>query len=147
MKERILVDLKTAMKEQDKLKLPVIRMVKGAIVMEELDKKRPLTDDEVIAIIAKNIKTRKESIVEFEKASRNDLVEATLKEVAILKTYMPEELSEEEVLKIIDEAFLTINPTSNKDMGKIMAYITPLLRGKADMQIVSGIVKSKVSNL
>lgn len=147
MKNRILEDLKMAMKAQDKEKLSVVRMVKGAIQMEELNKKHELSDDEVIAIIAKQIKSRKEAIVEFEKANRNDLVEQNQKEIEILNTYMPEQLSEEEINKIIDEAFTKINPTSERDMGKIIGAISPILKGKADMGNVSKIVKERLSNL
>lgn len=147
MKNRILEDLKLAMKAQDKEKLLVVRMVKGAIQMEELNKKHELNDDEVITIISKQIKSRKEAIVEFEKANRNDLVEQNQKEIEILNTYMPEQLSEEEVNKIIDDAFAKINPTSERDMGKIIGSISPLLKGKADMGNVSKTVKEKLSNL
>lgn len=147
MKNRILEDLKLAMKVQDKEKLSVVRMVKGAIQMEELNKKHELSDDEVIAIISKQIKSRKEAIVEFQKANRTDLVEQNEKEIEILNTYMPEQLSEEEVNKIIDEAFAKINPTSERDMGKIIGSISPILKGKADMGNVSKIIKERLSNL
>lgn len=147
MKNRILEDLKLAMKAQDKEKLSVVRMVKGAIQMEELNKKHELADDEVIAIISKQIKSRKEAIVEFQKANRNDLVEQNEKEIEILNTYMPEQLSEEEINKVIDEAFSKINPTSERDMGKIIGSISPILKGKADMGNVSKIVKERLSNL
>lgn len=147
MKNRILEDLKLAMKVQDKEKLSVVRMVKGAIQMEELNKKHELSDDEVIAIISKQIKSRKEAIVEFQKANRTDLVEQNEKEIEILNTYMPEQLSEEEVNKIIDEAFAKINPISERDMGKIIGSISPILKGKADMGNVSKIIKERLSNL
>lgn len=146
MRERILKDLVTAMKEQDKEKLAVLRMVKGAMQLEEINKKEELKDDEVIAVLAKQIKTRKESIVEFQKGNRNDLVEQTEKEIAILETYMPEQLSEEEVKKIIEEAIQKVNASAPSDMGKVMGIITPLLRGKADMSSVSKMVKEKLSN-
>ena len=99
MREKILNDLKEAMKNKDKEKLAVIRMIKGAMQMEELNLKRECTDDEMIGIISKQIKTRKESMVEFEKAGRTDLMEQTQKEIDFLNTYMPEQLSEEEILK------------------------------------------------
>ena len=101
MREKILNDLKEAMKNQEKTKLSVIRMVKGAMQMEELNLKRPLTDEEVVMVISKQIKTRKESIVEFEKGNRQDLIDQTNAEIEILNTYMPEQLSEDEVLKVI----------------------------------------------
>ena len=93
MRERILNDLKNAIKAQDKEKLMVMRMVKGAMQLEELDKKHELSDDEMIGIIAKQIKTRKESIVEFEKGKRQDLIDKTNNEIKILSEYMPEQLS------------------------------------------------------
>ena len=147
MREKILNDLKEAMKQQEKTKLSVIRMVKGAIQMEELNLKRPLTDEEVISVIAKQIKTRKESIVEFEKGNRQDLIDQTQKEIDILNTYMPEQLSEEEVLKVIEEAFEAVKPSVPSDMGKLMGYVTPKLKGRADMSFVSKTIKEKLSNL
>lgn len=147
MREKILNDLKEAMKNQEKTKLAVIRMVKGAMQMEELNLKRPLTDEEVVMVISKQIKTRKESIVEFEKGNRQDLIDQTNAEIEILNTYMPEQLSEEEVLKIIEEAFNEVNPKAPSDMGKIMGLVSPKLRGKADMSYVSKTIKEKLSNL
>lgn len=147
MREKILNDLKEAMKNQEKTKLSVIRMVKGAMQMEELNLKRPLTDEEVVMVISKQIKTRKESIVEFEKGNRQDLIDQTNAEIEILNTYMPEQLSEEEVLKIIEEAFNEVNPTAPSDMGKIMGLVSPKLRGKADMSFVSKTIKEKLNNI
>ena len=147
MRDKILEDLKAAMKAQDKKTLAVIRMVKGAMQMEELNKKRELTDDEVISVIAKQIKTRKESIVEYEKGNREDLVEATKEEIEILNKYMPEQLSTEEVNKIIDEIFEQVKPTSMRDMGNIMREATSKLNGKTDMKEVSTLIKNKLSNL
>ena len=146
MRNQILEDLKNAMKSQDKELLSVIRMVKGAMSLEEINKKRELTDEEVIDVIAKQIKTRKESIVEFEKGNRTDLIDQTNKEIEILNKYMPEQLSLDEVNQEIDKAFNEIKPDSMKDMGKIMAYLTPILKGKADMSYVSSAIKEKLSN-
>ena len=147
MRERILNDLKEAMKAQDKQTLAVIRMVKGAMQMEELNKKKELDDDEVIALIAKQIKTRKESIVEFEKGNRQDLIDATNSEIEILNKYMPEQLSSDEVNKIIDEIFAEVKPESMRDMGKIMGLANAKLKGRADMGEVSSIIKNKLNNL
>lgn len=146
MREQIVKDLVTAMKEKDKDKLAVLRMVKGAMQLEEIKKKSELTDDEVIAVLAKQIKTRKESIVEFEKGNRADLIEQTEKEITILETYMPEQLSEEEITKIIEEAIQKVNASAPSDMGKVMGIITPQLRGKADMSAVSKMLKEKLAN-
>ena len=127
MREKILEDMKSAMKSQDKEVLSVLRMVKGAISMQEIDKKKELSDEEVISVIAKEIKTRKESIVEFEKGGRTDLVSKTQSEIDILNKYMPEQLSEEQINKIIDEAFNSLNPSAS-DIGRVMGYITLFLR-------------------
>ena len=147
MREKILNDLVSAMKNKDKETLAVLRMVKGAIQLEEINKKQELNDEDVIAVLSKQIKTRKESIVEFEKAGRTDLIEQTSKEVEILNRYMPEQLSEEDVLKVIDEAFETLKPEKPSDMGKLMGLLTPKLKGKADMSFVSKTIKDKLANL
>lgn len=147
LRERILEDLKTAMKAQDKELLSVIRMVKGAIQMEELDKKHELSDDEVITVISKQIKTRKESIEEFKKGNRQDLIDKTQSEIDILNKYMPEPLSEEEVNKIIDEIFDIVKPTSIRDMGTIMKEASAKLNGRADKSYISMYIKNKLNNL
>ncbi|CCY28330.1 MAG: GatB/YqeY domain-containing protein [Candidatus Faecisoma sp.] len=141
MKERLTNDLKAAMKEQNKELLSVLRMVKGAIQMEEIKVKHELSDDEVIAIIGKQIKTRKESIVEFEKGGRNDLIEKTNEEINMLNVYMPKQLSEEEIKAEIDKVFEELKPASN-EMGKIMQALSNL-KGKADMGLVSKLVKER----
>lgn len=145
MRNQILEDLKTAMKNQDKETLAVIRMVKGAIQMEELNTKKELSDEEVISIVSKQIKTRKESIVEFEKGGRQDLIDKTQSEIEILEKYLPEQLSEEEVNSVIEEAFNEIKPESMKDMGKLMGYLNPKLKGRCDMGNVSKIIREKLN--
>lgn len=147
MREQILNDLKIAMKNQDKDTLKVIRMVKGSMQLEEIKLKHELNDDEVISIIAKEIKTRKESIKEFEKGNRQDLIDETNKEIEILEKYLPEQLSDEEIDSIINETFDKINPCGMKDMGKIMGIVTPLVKGKADLGIISSKIREKLSNL
>ena len=147
MKQNLLNDLVVAMKSKDKETLSVLRMVKGAIQLEEINKKSELSDEDFIGVVSKQIKTRKESIAEFEKAGRTDLVEQTQKEIEILNKYMPEQLSEEEVLKVIDEAFNTVNPQSQSDMGKLMGFVTPKLKGKADMSFVSKTIRERLANL
>ena len=147
MKEKIMIDLKNAMKNQNKDLLNVVRMVKGAIQLEEINKKRDLTDDEVVTVIAKQIKTRKETISDLEKSGRTDLIKQTEKEISILEKYMPAMMGEEEINKVIDEVFNEVNPTSQADTGKIMGKISPLLKGKADMSLVNKLVKEKLNNL
>ncbi|MBQ8681577.1 MAG: GatB/YqeY domain-containing protein [Bacilli bacterium] len=145
--EKINEDMKVAMKSQDKETLNVIRMVKSAVQMAKIELKHDLSDEEVVDVVSKQIKMRKDSIAEFSKASRDDLVEQYQSEIEILNKYMPEQLSIEEVNKIIDEAFATINPTSQKQMGLIMKEVNPKLRGKFDMGEVSKIIRDKLSNL
>lgn len=145
MRERIIKDIMEAMKAKDKEKLSVLRLVKGAMQLEEINKKKELDDNEVIAVLAKQIKTRKESIEEFKKGNRQDLVEQTEKEITILNEYMPEQLSEDKIVKVIEEAINEVNPQSPSDMGKIMKIITPKLTGQADMSFVSKKVKELIS--
>ena len=145
--ERLNNDMITHMKNKDSFSLGVIRMVKGAVQLESINKKKELTDDEVIAVISKQIKMRNDSINEFEKANRLDLVEQNKKEIAVLNQYMPEQLSDEEINKIIDEAFEKISPTSSKEMGLIMKEVSPKLKGRADMGKVNAIIKEKIANL
>lgn len=147
MKDRILEDLKQAMKSQDKNTLSVIRMVKGAMQLEEINLKRDLNDDEVITVIGKQIKTRKESIVEFVKGNRQDLIDQTNSEIEILSKYMPEQLTEEEIIKEVEAAFNELKPSAMSDMGKVMGYLTTKLKGKADMSFVSKTIKDKLSNI
>lgn len=147
MRDKILNDLKDAMKTQNKEVLSVIRMVKGAMQLEEIAKKRDLNDEEITAVIARQIKTRKESIVEFEKGNRQDLVDQNNAEIVILKKYMPEQLSETEVVSIIEKAFAEIKPRGAADMGKIMGALTPLLKGKADMGEANRLIREKLINL
>ena len=145
MRQTILNDLVAAMKNKDKETLSVLRMVKGAMQLEEINKKHELNDEEVISVIAKQIKTRKESILEFEKANRSELIEQTKKEIDILNKYMPEQMSEEEINKVIEEVFSKVMPQSVKDMGKVMKEITPLVKGKADMSLVNKLIKDRLN--
>ena len=145
MKERLMEDLKAAMKNQDKTRLAVIRMVKAAIQMDEIAKGRALDEAELGSIFSKQIKTRKESIVEFEKGNRQDLIDQTNEEIKILSSYMPEQLSEEKIIDIIDHIIKTVNATSIKDMGSVMKEASSKLKGKADMSLVSSIIKNKLN--
>ena len=144
LSERINNDLKEAMKSKDSFRLSVIRMVKGAMQLAKPNPREELTDDDVITVISKQIKMRNDSIKEFESAGRSDLVEQNKKEIEILNTYMPKQLSEEELTEIIDKVFEEVKPTSQKDMGLIMKNISPLVKGKADMSLVNKLVKERL---
>lgn len=145
LKDRIYQDIVAAMKAKDKDKLSVLRMLKGSLQLENINKGKELTDDVVIDVISREIKQRKESIAEFTKGGREDLENETAKEIDILKAYLPEQLSEEEIEKIIDQVFASVAPTSAKDMGKVMKEVTPLVKGKADMSHVSALIKERLN--
>lgn len=144
MVEKLKQDMILAMKNKDKERLTTIRMIKGELDKEHIDKKREINDELLIEVVNRGIKQRNDSVSEFEKGGRTDLVEKTKQEIEILKAYLPEQLSEEEVIAIIDEAFVTICPESARDMGKVMKEVTPKLKGKADMKKVSEIIKSRL---
>lgn len=144
LSERINNDLKEAMKSKDSFRLSVIRMVKGAMQLAKPNPREELTDDDVITVISKQIKMRNDSIKEFEAAGRSELVEQNKREIEILNTYMPKQLSEEELTEIIDKVFEEVKPTSQKDMGLIMKNISPLVKGKADMSLVNKLVKERL---
>lgn len=146
MLEKINKDIVDAMKSKDALKLSTLRMLKGAIDLERINKKLDkLSDEDVVVIIGKQIKTRKESILEFEKGNRQDLIDKTNDEINILNVYMPEMLSEDEIVVIVEEAINESNATSVKDMGNVMRIVSPKLKGKADMSLVSAIIKNKLN--
>ena len=145
MFDRIKSDMIKAMKEQDKFKLSVIRMIKASIDKERIDKKIEITDEVVIDVLAKELKTREESRLEFSKAGRTDLVEDLDKEIEIIKEYLPEPLTEEEIDKIINDAFKETEASSIKDMGKVMKLVTPKVKGRCDMKEVSNKIKEKIS--
>lgn len=145
--ERINNDLKECMKNKDSFKLSVIRMIKGAMQLEKKDPRAELTDDEMIKVISKQIKMRNDAINEFKKSDRQDLISQNEKEIEILNSYLPPKLSDEEVNKILDEAFSLVNPTSSKDMGKIMKEVSSKVAGRADMSVVSTLIRDRLNNL
>ncbi|MEG1309682.1 MAG: GatB/YqeY domain-containing protein [Bacilli bacterium] len=145
MRQTILDAIITSMKAKDKETLSVLRMVKGSMQLEEINLKRELNDIEVTLILSKQIKSRKDSIVEFKKGNRNDLVEQVEKEIVILEKYMPAQMSEEEIIKNVELLFKEVNPTGPQDMGKLMGKASPLFKGKADMGLVNRIIKERLS--
>ena len=144
MVEKLKQDMIEAMKNKEKERLTVIRMVKAAMDQEHIDRKREINDELLIDVVNKQIKMRKDSISEFEKGGRSDLIEATQKEVDILMNYLPEQLSIEEVKDIISAIFDEVKPVGQRDMGKVMKEATSQLKGKADMKEVSNIIKEKL---
>lgn len=145
MKEKLQKDLIDAMKNHDKKKIDVIKLVKASIQNEEINLKKELNDEDVLSIINKQVKMRSDAIKDFEKANRQDLIDSYNEEITILSEYLPKSLSDEEALKIIEEAFELVNPTSSSDMGKIMKEVSPKLKNRYDMGKASNIIKEKLS--
>lgn len=146
--ETISNDMKEAMKAHDKETLNTIRLLKSAIDLYLVNNKlerNTCSDEIVIDIVSKQVKTHKESIEEFKKGNRQDLVDNLEREIKLLSKYLPKQLTEEEIIAEIDIVFDKIKPTSMKDMGLIMKELTPIFRGKADMKTVNEIVRSKLN--
>ncbi len=144
LKEKIMADMKEAMKAKDAAKVSTLRLLLSEIKNREIDKRGELTDDEVIAVIQKAVKQRKESIEQYEKAGRSELVEKEKKELEILEAYLPQPLTEEELDALIDETIKEVGATSIKDMGKVMKAIMPKVRGRADGKLVNQKVREKL---
>lgn len=145
MYEKINEDLKNAMKSKDTFKLSVLRMLKSALQLEQISKKHELDDNEIASVLKKQVKVRKDSLEEYKKYNKEDEVEKLEKEISVLSVYLPEELSEEEIEKIVLSAIDEIKPTSMKDMGLVMKKVGELLVCKnADMSLVSKLVKEKI---
>ena len=145
LKTRINDDVKTAMRSKDKQRLGTLRLLTAAIKQIEVDQRIELDNDQIIAVIEKMLKQRKDSIEQFEKAGRNELAEIEINEVAILKEFMPEQMSEADIDALIDDAISSTGASAMKDMGKVMGLLKPKLAGKADMGAVSGKIKAKLS--
>lgn len=146
LKLQITDDVKQAMRAKDKPKLAVLRLITAAIKQIEVDQRIELNDDQVVNVLEKMLKQRKDSISQFESAGRNDLKDIEVFEVGIIKTYMPEQLSEAEISTLIEQAIADSGANSMKDMGKVMGVLKSQLSGRADMGNVSKIIKSKLSN-
>lgn len=145
LKKRITDDMKSAMKAKDKEFLRATRMIIEAIKQKEVDERVELNDSQVLTVINKMVKQRKDSISQFDLAGRTDLVEIEEAELEIIKKYMPEQLSDEEVEVFVDKAINDSGSDSMKDMGKLMGMLKGQLDGKADMGAVSQLIKSKLS--
>ena len=143
--ETLKKDMVDAMKAKEKERLTVIRMVKSAMDLKHIDKKRELNDELAIDVLTREVKTRNESLETFKDAGRTDLADAIERELEILKKYMPEALTEEEVRKIIDDACDEVKPESMKDMGRVMGIVTPKVKGRFDLKQVSTMVREKIN--
>ena len=144
LKEKLQEDLKSSMKNKDTIRKSVVTLIRAAIKQYEVDNRVELADDAIIDIISKQLKQRKDTLAEFEKANRDDLVEETKSEIQVLEGYLPQQLSEEELEKIVIETIAEVGATSMKDMGKIMATIKPKTAGRADGRKINELVKKNL---
>ncbi|WP_278872970.1 GatB/YqeY domain-containing protein [Anaerotignum lactatifermentans] len=141
LKEQLFADLKTAMKEKDTVRKDTVQLIRSGILQIEKDKKIELDEDGVLDVIVKQLKSRRDSLPEYEKSGRQDLIDKLNREIEILLGYLPEQLSEEEIQKIVEEAVAESGAASVKEMGKVMAIVTPKVKGRADNKVVGNLVR------
>ncbi len=141
LKDVLFADLKTAMKEKDTVRKDTVQLIRSGILQIEKDKKVELDEEGIIDVISKQLKSRRDSLPDYEKSGRQDLIEKLNKEIEILLSYLPEQLSEEEIQAIVVEAVAESGAATMKDMGKVMAIVTPKVKGRADNKIVGNFVK------
>lgn len=145
--ENVVKDMTTAMKNQDKFNLSVLRMLKSALQMEKISLKHDLSDDEAMAVIKRQVKQRKDSITQYKEYNKLDEVASLEKEIECLSKYLPEEVSEEKINEELDKIFEELKPTSMKDMGKVMKEATTRLGAGADASLVSKLVKGRIMKM
>jgi len=145
LRERLNEDIKTAMKARDQQKLDALRLLSAAVKQKEVDERITLDDAALVSIVEKEIKKRRESIAQYEKAQRQDLVDREKFEVSVIEVYLPKQMSQAEVEAVIAEAVASTGAKSAADMGKVMGVVKPRLAGKADMGKVSAMVKAKLA--
>lgn len=142
---RIQDDVKAAMRSKDKERLATLRLITAAIKQKEVDERIELDDAGILSVLEKMLKQRKDSIEQFGKAGRDDLIAKEESEVKVIQEYMPEQMSEAEIAAIVDAAIASTGASEMKDMGKVMGQVKPQVAGKADMGLVSSLVKAKLA--
>ena len=145
LKDKLAQDLKTAMKEKDTIRKNVVQMIRAGVLQIEKDKLITLDDDGVLEVIAKQLKQRKDTLPDYEKSGRSDLIAELKAEIGFLMEYLPEQLSDEELEAIVKEAVAEVGASSVKDMGKVMAAVMPKTKGRADGRRINEIAKSLLS--
>jgi uncharacterized protein YqeY len=145
LSERLSEDMKQAMKEKDKVRLSVIRMVRSAVKNKEIETGAPLSDEEIVAVLQKEIKQRKDSLEAFENAGRTDLIDDVKSEIAVLSEYLPKQMSEDELRELVLNIIREVGATGKRDMGNVMGKLMPLIRGKADGKLAQQVVQSLLS--
>ena len=146
LKQRIVEDMKSAMRSKEKLRLLTVRTMLAAIKQQEVDTREEVDDTAILVILDKMCKQRRESISQFKKADRNDLVEQEEAELEVIQVYLPEPLSDNELQALVAEAMAETGASSMRDMGKVMSFIKPKAQGRADMGKISAIIKSQLSS-
>lgn len=141
LKERLMEDMKVSMRNKETLKKSVITMIRASVKQKEVDDRVDLTDDDVVELIAKQLKQQKDALVEFEKAERDDLITQTKAEIEILTSYLPQQLTDEELEVVVRDAVAEVNAQSVKDMGKIMGKVMIVAKGKVDGRRINEMVK------
>ncbi len=143
LQEQLAEDMKTAMKDKEsgKKRLSVIRMVRSSLKNVEIDKKKELSEDEVIEVLAREVKKRRDALGEYVKVGRQDIADGLQEEIGILIKYLPEQMSEEEVRSLVKGVIAEVQPTGPKDMGKVMGKLMPKIKGRADGKLVNQVVK------
>ncbi|MDX1915890.1 MAG: GatB/YqeY domain-containing protein [Methylophilus sp.] len=144
LKAQISEDMKNAMRAKDTARLGTIRLLQAAIKQREVDERIELDDAAVVAVIEKMLKQRRDSIAAFESANRTDLADIEKFEVTVLQTYLPQQLTEDEIAAIVDQVIADTGAAGAKDMGKVVGAVKPLVTGKADMGKVSGLIKARL---
>jgi hypothetical protein len=144
LKQRLVDEMKTAMKAGDKRRLGVIRLINAAIKQREVDERIELDDTQVLAVLDKMVKQRRDSVTQYEAAGREDLAEIERFEIGVCQEYMPEALGEDEIAAMVDETISATGAGSMRDMGKVMGIIKPKVQGRADMGAVSAMVKQRL---
>ncbi len=147
IQEQLMEDMKAAMKAGDKLRLETIRGLRSQIKNAEIDKGRELSEEEVIQVLMNAAKKRKESIELYRQGNRMDRAEEESRELEIIQEYLPEQMSEEEIARLVDKVIKEVNASSPKDMGKVMGKIMPQVKGRADGKVVQKIVQQKLATL
>jgi uncharacterized protein YqeY len=145
LNERLNEDMKQAMKSQDKFRLSVIRMIRSAIKNVEIDQRKTLDDSEVLDILSREIKQRRDSLLEFEKAGRDDLAVTVKAEIDVIAVYLPQQLTEEEVKEIVQQTISEVGASSKADMGKVMSALMPKVKGRADGKLVNQVVQQSLN--
>jgi len=145
LEERLVEEMKQAMKSNDKLRLSTIRMIRSSMKNKEIELRKKLEDEDIVKVIQVMVRKGEESVEQFQAGKRVDLVEKETKEIEILKSFLPQPLSQEEILKIIDQSIEETQASSPKDIGKVMKSVMPKIGGKADGKLINQLVKERLS--